>query len=93
MNIQIMKYADFSLDEIKGKFSFHRLESVDPVYCEEVAEFLDAKNTETRRKINHLERVSQMLTMTSKTLRDFNYENNQQLAEFARELYKDIRGE
>jgi len=93
MNIQIMKYADFSLDEIKGKFSFHRLESVDLAYYEEVAEFIDAKNKETRRKINHLEKVSQLLTMTSETLRDFNHENDQRLAEFARELYKDIQGD
>src|SRR5690625_3300321 len=92
MNIQIMKYADFSLDEMKGKFNFHRLESVDSVYCEEIAEFFDAKNKETRRKINHLERVSQLLTMISETLRDFNHENDQQLKAFARELYKDIRG-
>src|SRR5699024_7643201 len=91
MNIQIMKYAGFSLDEIKGKFSFHRLENVDLAYCEEVAEFVDAKNKETRRKINHLEKVSQLLTMTSETLRDFNHENDQRLAEFAREIYKDIQ--
>lgn len=91
MNIQIMKYAGFSLDEMKGKFNFHRLESVDSAYCEEVAEFFDAKNKETRRKINQLEKISQLLTMTSETLRDFNHENDQRLAEFARELYKDIQ--
>lgn len=91
MNIQIMKYAGFSLDEIKGKFNFHRLESVDSAYCEEVAAFVDSKNKETRRKINHLERVSQLLTMTSETLRDFNHENDQRLAAFARELYQDIQ--
>src|SRR5690625_4236336 len=92
MNIQIMKYADFSLDEIKRNFSFRRLESDDPAYYEEVAEILDVKNEETRRKINQLERVSELLTMTSETLRDYNDENDQRLAEFAQELYKDIRG-
>lgn len=92
MNIQIMKYADFSLDEIKGKLNFHKSESVDSAYYEEVAEFLDAKNKETCRKINHLEKVSQLLTMTSETLRDFNHENDQRLAAFARELYKEIQG-
>lgn len=92
MNIQIMKYADFSLDEIKGKINFHKLESVDSAYYEEVAEFLDAKNKETCRKIKHLEKVSQLLTMTSETLRDFNHENDQRLAAFARELYKEIQG-
>lgn len=91
MNIQIMQYADFSLDEIKGKFNFHRMESVDPAHCEEVAGFLDAKNEETRRKINHLERVNQLLTMTSETLRNFNHENDRRLAEFARGVYEDIR--
>ena len=40
MNIQIMQYADFSLEEIKGKFQFHRMEGVDPAYCQEVAGFL-----------------------------------------------------
>src|SRR5699024_4361350 len=92
MNIQIMKYADFSLDEMKGKFNFHRLENVDSAYCEEVAEFFDAKNKETRRKIIHLEKVSQLLTMTSETLRDFNHENDQRLAAYARDLYKEIQG-
>lgn len=56
MNVQIMRYADFSLDEIKGKFGFHKMESMDSVYCEEVAAFLDAKNAATRKKIKHLER-------------------------------------
>lgn len=91
MNIQIMKYAGFSLDEIKGMFSFYKMESVDLAYCEEVAEFVDAKNQETRRKINHLKKVSQLLAMTSETLRDFNHENDQRLAEFAREIYMDIQ--
>ena len=77
MNIQIMQYADFSLDEIKGKFSFHRMENIDPAYCEEVAAFLDAKNAETRKKIAHLEKVSQLLDVAAKTLRDFNHESDQ----------------
>lgn len=49
MNIQIMQYADFSLEEIKGKFQFHRMQSVDPAYYQEVAEFLDAKKAETQK--------------------------------------------
>lgn len=52
MNIQIMKYAGFSLNKMKGKFNFHRLENVDLDYFKEVAEFIDAKNDETRRKIS-----------------------------------------
>src|SRR5699024_4178927 len=56
MNIQIMKYADFSLDEMEGKFNFHRLESIDSAYCEEVAAFFDSKNEEARKKIKHLEK-------------------------------------
>lgn len=91
MNIQIMQYADFSLDEMKGKFSFHKMENIDSAYCKEVAAFLDAKNAATRNKINHLEKVSQLLEMAAATLRDFNNESDQQLAEFVRELYKDIR--
>jgi len=92
MNIQIMKYADFSLDEMEGKFNFHRLESIDSAYCEEVAAFFDSKNEEARKKIKHLEKVSQLLTMTSETLRDFSHEKDQRLASFARELYKEIQG-
>ncbi|GIP33458.1 hypothetical protein J2TS4_26680 [Paenibacillus sp. J2TS4] len=91
MNIQIMQYADFSLDEIRGKFGFHRMENIDPAYCEEVAAFLDAKNAETRKKIDHLEKVSRLLNLAAETLRDFNNESDQRLAEFVRELYKDIR--
>jgi len=91
MNIQIMQYADFSLDEIKGKFSFRKTENIDPAYCEEVAAFLDAKNAETRKKIDHLEKVSLLLDMAAETLRNFNHESDQRLAEFVRELYKDIR--
>lgn len=90
MNIQIMQYADFSLEEMKGKFNFHKMENVDPAYCEEVALFLDAKNAETRKKINHLEKVSELLNMTAETLRDLNHESDQRLAEFVRELYEDI---
>ncbi|MCJ8012239.1 MerR family transcriptional regulator [Paenibacillus sp. KQZ6P-2] len=91
MNIQIMQYADFSLDEIKGKFGFHRMENVDPAYCEEVAAFLDAKNAETRKKIAHLETVSQLLDVTTETLRDFNHESDQRLAEIVHGIYRAIR--
>ncbi|MEC0204403.1 MerR family transcriptional regulator [Paenibacillus lautus] len=91
MNIQIMQYADFTLDEIKGKFRFHRMENVDPAYCREVASFLDAKNAETRRKMAHLEKVSQLLDVAAETLRDFNHESDQRLAEIVHELYRSIR--
>lgn len=91
MNIQIMQYADFSLDEIKGKFGFHRMENVDPAYCQEVAAFLDNKNAETRKKIAHLQKVSQLLDVASETLRDFNHEKDQRLAEIVREIYQAIR--
>lgn len=91
MNIQIMQYADFSLDEIKGKFEFHRMEEVDLAYCQEVATFLDNKNAETRMKIAHLQKVSQLLDVAAETLRDFNHERDQQLAEIVREIYRTIR--
>ena len=90
MNIQIMRYADFSLDEIKGKVGFRKMENIDSAYCEEVAVFLDAKNAATRKKIIHLEKVSRLLDMAAETLRDFNDESDQRLSEFVRELYKDI---
>ncbi|MFX3634034.1 MAG: MerR family transcriptional regulator [Candidatus Pristimantibacillus sp.] len=91
MNIQIMQYADFSLDEIKGKFSFHRMESIDPAYCEEVAMFLDAKKEETLKKIAHLEMISQLLSTAAGTLRNLNPESDQRLAEIVREIYKGIQ--
>ncbi|MCJ8012593.1 MerR family transcriptional regulator [Paenibacillus sp. KQZ6P-2] len=91
MNIQIMQYAEFSLDEIKGKFGFHRMENVDSAYCQEVAAFLDAKNAETRKKIAHLEKVSQLLDVAAETLRDFNHESDQRLAEMVREIYQAIQ--
>ena len=91
MNIQIMQFADFSLDEIRGKFGFHRMKNIDPAYCEEVASFLDAKNAETRKKIAHLEKVSRLLDVAAETLRDFNNESDLHLAEIVREIYKDIR--
>ncbi|WP_339290261.1 MerR family transcriptional regulator [Paenibacillus sp. FSL W8-0187] len=91
MNIQIMQYADFTLNEIKGTFGFHRMENVDPAYCRKVASFLDAKNAETRKKIAHLEKVSQLLDVAAETLRDFNHESDQRLAEIVRELYRSIR--
>ncbi|UVI28476.1 MerR family transcriptional regulator [Paenibacillus spongiae] len=91
MNIQIMQYADFSLDEIRGKFGFRKMKNIDSAYCEEVAAFLDAKNAETRKKIAHLEKVSRLLGIAAETLRDFNNESDQRLAEFVREIYKDIR--
>jgi DNA-binding transcriptional MerR regulator len=91
MNIQIIRYADFSLDEIKGKFDFHKMENIDTAYSEEVAAFLDAKYAETRKKITHLEKVCQLLNIAADTMRNLNNESDQRLAEFVRELYKDIR--
>ncbi|MOA13753.1 Mercuric resistance operon regulatory protein [compost metagenome] len=91
MNIQIMQYADFSLDEIKGKFSFHRMESIDPAYCEEVAAFLDEKKAETIKKIAHLEKIIQLLSTAAGTLRNYNYESDQRLAKIVHEIYKDIQ--
>ncbi|MCA0754816.1 MerR family transcriptional regulator [Paenibacillus sp. N4] len=90
MNIQIMQDADFSLDELRGKFGFHRMKNIDPAYCEEVAAFLDAKKEETRKKIAHLEKVSLLLDAAAKTLRNLNEESDRRLAEFVREIYKDI---
>ena len=90
MNIQIMKYADFSLEEIKEKFQFHRMQSVDPAYYQEVAEFLDSKKAETRKKIAHLEKVSQLLDVAIESLRDFNHESDQRLAAYVREIYRDL---
>ena len=90
MNSQIMQYADFSLEEIKGKFQFHRMQNVDPVYCQEVAEFLDAKKAEARKKIEHLEKVSQLLDIAAETLKDFNPESDKRLAMHVREIYRDL---
>ena len=90
MNIQVMRYADFSLDEIKGKFDIRKMENIDSAHCEEVAVFLDAKNEAMRKKITHLEKVSQLLNIAAETLRDFNDESDHRLSEFVRELYKDI---
>ncbi|MCH6267681.1 MULTISPECIES: MerR family transcriptional regulator [Neobacillus] len=92
MNIQIMQFADFSLDEIKEKLGLRKMENLNSAYCEEAAAFIDAKNAETRMKIHHLEKVSLLLSMAAETLRDFSNESDQRLAEFVRELYKDIRG-
>lgn len=91
MNIQIMRYADFSLDEINGKFDFHKMKNIDSAYSDEVASFLDAKYAETRKKITHLEKVCQLLNIAADTMRNLNNESDQRLAEFVRELYKDIR--
>ncbi|OPA80933.1 MerR family transcriptional regulator [Paenibacillus selenitireducens] len=93
MNIQIMQYADFSLDEIRGTLSIRKMENIDPVYYEEVSAFLDAKNAETRKKIAHLEKVSQLLNIAAETLRNFNIESDQRLTKIVREIYKDIRGD
>lgn len=92
MNIQIMQVADFALEEIKGKFSFHRMKTVDPAYCEEVASFLDAKYAATRQRIAHLEKISHLLQTAAETLRDFNPESDQRLAETVRDIYQSIRG-
>lgn len=91
MNIQVMQYAGFSLDEIRGKFGFHRMETISPDYCEEVAAFFETKNAETRKKIAHLEKVSQLLIVAAETLRDFQPESDQRLAEIVRETYREIR--
>ncbi|MCI1773114.1 MerR family transcriptional regulator [Paenibacillus lautus] len=91
MNIQILQFADLSLNEIKGKFGFHRMEEVDPAECLKVASFLDAKNAETREKIAHLEKVSQLLELAAETLRDLNHESDRRLAAFVREIYQTIR--
>ena len=91
MNIQIMQYADFSLEEIKEKFGFRKMGKLDPAYCEEVAAFIEAKNAETRRKIAHLEKVSRLLDVAAESLRNFNRENDRRLAEYVRGIYEDIR--
>ncbi|WP_249365318.1 hypothetical protein [Cytobacillus citreus] len=56
MNIQIMQYADFSLDEIRGGFGFHKMENSDTTYCDEVAAFLDAKNAKRARRLTSWKR-------------------------------------
>lgn len=68
MNIQIMQYADFSLDEIRGKFGFRKMEIIDSAYCEEVAAFLDAKNAETAGRLLIWKRSVSCLTSRPKPL-------------------------
>jgi DNA-binding transcriptional MerR regulator len=92
MNIQILQYADFSLEEIKGRFHYHRTEHIDPDDCEELASFLDAKHAEMRKKIEHLENISGLLQTTAETLRDLNPESDRRLAETVRNIYRNIRG-
>ncbi len=91
MNIQIMQYADFSLDEIRDKLLFHKVDNPDPAYFKEVAEFLEAKNAEIRRKVAHLKRASRLLDVAAEALRDFNNESDQTLTKIAQEIYKDIQ--
>jgi len=91
MNIQILQYAEFSLDEIRGKFGFRRMENITPAYCEEVAAFLDAKNAEIRKKMTHLEKVSQLINVAAETLRNLNHESDKRLAEIVRETYREIQ--
>jgi len=91
MNIQVMQYAGFSLEEIREKFGFRKMESIDPACLEELSAFLGAKNAEIRTKIAHLEKVSRLLSLAEETLRNFNDESDRRLKEFVREIYRDIR--
>jgi DNA-binding transcriptional MerR regulator len=91
MNIQIMRYAGFTLEEIKGKIGFRKMERVDPEACAEAAAFLEAKDAEIRRKIEHLENVSRLLRLAAATMRNYSPERDAQLAAYVRELYRDIR--
>jgi|SRR5699024_2572435 len=93
MNIQIMQYAGFTLDEIKSKLIVNKEDHIDLAYYKEVAEFLDAKNAEIRRKVAHLKKVSWLLDVAAETLRDFNDERDQNLKKIVQEIYKDIRKE
>jgi len=92
MNIQIMQYAGFTLEEIKGKIGFRKMERVDPEYLAEAAAFLEAKDNEIRRKIEHLEKVSRLLRLASDTMRNYSPESDARLAAHVRALYRDIRG-
>ena len=71
----------FLLTKSRGNLVSTRWKISIPHYCEEVAAFLDAKNAATRKKITHLEKVSQLLNIAAETLRDFNNESDQRLAE------------
>lgn len=92
MNIQIMQYADFTLDEIRGKLQLRKLNPLDRAQGEVMANFMDAKYAETRRKIAHLEKVSELLAATAGALRDLKPGSDQRLKEMVRALYRDIRG-
>ena len=71
----------FLLTKSRGNLVSTRWKISTPHYCEEVAVFLDAKNAETHKKIAHLEKVSRLLNVAAETLRDFNNESDQRLAE------------
>jgi DNA-binding transcriptional MerR regulator len=91
MNIQIMQYAGFTLEEIKGKIGFRKMERIDPEYLAEAAAFLEEKDAEIRRKIEHLEKVSRLLRLAADTMRNYSAESDARLAAYVRELYRDIR--
>lgn len=91
MNIQIMQYAGFTLEEIKEWIGFRKMERVDPETSAEAAAFLDAKDAEIRRKIEHLEQVSRLLRLAADTMRNYSPESDARLAAYVWELYRDIR--
>ena len=91
MNIQIMQYAGFALEEIKAWIGFRRMERIDPETCAGAAAFLEAKDAEIRRKIEHLEQVSRLLRLAADTMRHYSPERDARLAAHVRELYRDIR--
>ncbi|MNN57352.1 hypothetical protein D3C81_1723380 [compost metagenome] len=68
------------------------MEHIEPADCEELASFLDAKHAETRKKIEHLENISELLQATAETLRDLNPDSDRRLAETVRNIYQNIRG-
>lgn len=93
MNIQIMRYANISLEEIKGKINLKNIENADSTYREEMAVFFDAKYKETQEKINHLEKICQLLALAADTSRNFSDKKDQQLKLLARQLYKEIQND
>lgn len=86
--ILVMKYSDFTLTEIKSVISSMNLECND--HCN-LSNILDMKNKELLEKINHLKRMSEILTLSMEIIKENNPHGQEKMNILIDEVFYEIK--
>lgn len=84
----VMKYSDFTLSEIKSVIESMNSSSENPCNLNSL---INTKNTELLEKINHLKRMSDILTLSMEIIKENRPDGQDKMNVLVDEVFKEIK--